>query len=260
MKSTIFLIISAAVCCAPADRIPGRDPSKLQVLVLTGYNSTPNHDWRAYVPELRRILERSGRFEVRVVEEPAGMTRDTLAGYDVLLLDYSNYIAARGRDWPEVTRRAYLEFLENGGGTVALHAACGSFQAWPEYRRSLGIADQRTIGHGPYHTFAVEVRAPDHPALGGLPERFNVWGEIYNGITLTSDAEVLAVAYDNPANCTAPGRNCGSGKREPVLWTARYGKGRSFVLTLGHDLKSIRSPEFARLLAQASEWAAGALP
>ena len=54
---------------APAAGAPGRDPKKLQVLILTGYNM---HDWRPITEPLRSMLEATDRFEVRVNEEPVG--------------------------------------------------------------------------------------------------------------------------------------------------------------------------------------------
>ena len=43
---------------APARRVPGRDPKKLQVLILTGYNM---HDWRPSPrPSARRWRRRGG--------------------------------------------------------------------------------------------------------------------------------------------------------------------------------------------------------
>src|SRR5690606_33057797 len=45
---------------------PGQTPPKLQALIITGQNG---HDWRAVTPVLRKALEDTGRFEVRVTEE-----------------------------------------------------------------------------------------------------------------------------------------------------------------------------------------------
>ncbi len=55
---------------------PGRDSKKLQVLILTGYNM---HDWRKITESLRATLEATGRFEVRVNEEPIGCDESTFA-------------------------------------------------------------------------------------------------------------------------------------------------------------------------------------
>ena len=42
---------------------------KLQALIITGQN---NHDWRGTTPVLRKLLEDTGRFEVRVTEDFRG--------------------------------------------------------------------------------------------------------------------------------------------------------------------------------------------
>ena len=44
-------------------------PGAVRVLILSGRN---NHDWRTTTPFLRKLLTDSGRFDVRVCEEPAG--------------------------------------------------------------------------------------------------------------------------------------------------------------------------------------------
>ncbi len=55
---------------APAGRV--------RALILTGESDTQYHDWRVSTPFLRNLLERTGRFEVKVEEQPAGITADTL--------------------------------------------------------------------------------------------------------------------------------------------------------------------------------------
>ncbi len=252
---TLLLPAAALLCCAQA-HIPGHDENKIQVLLMTGYNSTPQHKWRENSQELRRILEEVGKFEVRINEEPRGITAEVVGGYDVLLLDYSDYTPSLAPTWPPETRAAYLEFLKSGKGVVAFHAACGSFPEWEEYRSTLGILDYRAIGHGPYHTFSVNVRRRDHPAVKSLPGRFLQWGEIYNGVKLLPETEVLATAYDRVDNCTPDRKHCGSGKDEPIVWGYHYSRGRVLVIVLGHDMKSIQSQEFRRLLVDGTEWVA----
>ena len=76
----------AQVATAPGDAdAPFFAQGKIRVLILSGRN---NHDWRSTTPFLKRILEASGRFDVRVTEEPAGIDSETLRPYDVLVSDY----------------------------------------------------------------------------------------------------------------------------------------------------------------------------
>lgn len=257
-KKTVLALMVTMGCASGLDQssFPGHDVSKIQVLLVTGYNSTPMHRWREIDPQLRDILERTGRFEVRIIEEPRGITSETLAGYQVLLLDYSDYTPSLGVQWPEQTRKAYLEYLKNGGGVVGFHVAIGSFPEWPEFHRTLGIEDNSKVGHGPYHDFVVKVVASENPIMRGIRTSFEGWGEVYNRMELLPGAEVLARAWDDPNNCLPNRAACGTGKDEPILWTNRYGAGRIFMTTLGHDLKSISSPEFQTTLVQGTMWTA----
>ena len=54
-------------------------PARIQALIITGQNG---HDWRATTPVLRKLLEDTGKFEVRVTDEYRGAAQETLAPYD----------------------------------------------------------------------------------------------------------------------------------------------------------------------------------
>jgi predicted dehydrogenase len=83
--------------------------ARLRVLILSGRN---NHDWRASTPHLRRILDATGRFDVRVTEEPSGLTAESLRPYDVLVSDYC------GPRWGETAEKAVAAFVQSGKGLV----------------------------------------------------------------------------------------------------------------------------------------------
>jgi len=235
--------------------IPGRDPQKTQVLILTGYNM---HDWRTITASLRDLLERTGRMEVRVNEEPQGAASATFEGYDVIVLNYSNYMLRFGPTWPETTREALLEFVRSGKGLVAFHGSLSAFAEWPEYERLTGGAWREGSAHAPYHTFQAKVIQSEHPITRGMPPVFQQSDEISHGLRMHQGNDILVTAFDDPANCTSgPVKICGSGREEPLAWTHRYGQGRVFTTLLGHDMKSISSDGFRQLFLRGVEWAAG---
>ena len=65
-------LLAAAPAETPDVRARFFQKDKLRVLLLSGRN---NHDWRTTTPFLRQLLVDTGRFDVRVVEEPAGLDR-----------------------------------------------------------------------------------------------------------------------------------------------------------------------------------------
>src|SRR5512143_3475338 len=93
-------------------------PGRLRALLLSGRN---NHDWRSTTPFLRQLLVGSGRFDVRVEEEPAGITAAPLVPYDLVVSDYC------GPRWGAATEQALVEFVRGGRGLVVVHGAAYGF-------------------------------------------------------------------------------------------------------------------------------------
>jgi type 1 glutamine amidotransferase len=60
---------------------------------------------------------------------------------------------------------------------------------------------------------------------------------------------VLATAHSDP-------KNKGTGHDEPVLMALRYGKGRVFHTTLGHDVAALSCVGFITTFQRGTEWAA----
>ena len=60
---------------------------------------------------------------------------------------------------------------------------------------------------------------------------------------------VLATAFSDPSNA-------GSGLDEPQLMVLKFGNGRVFHTTLGHDLVGINSMDFVVIFQRGTEWAA----
>ena len=89
----LLSILLIAFCCLSlttallAQPSPPPDPSKIQVLIITGQNV---HDWRGTTPLLKKVLEDTRKFEVRIVEEFRGAGPETLANYDLLVVNYYN--------------------------------------------------------------------------------------------------------------------------------------------------------------------------
>ena len=98
---------------SPAPPIPNRPklPS-CRRLIITGQNG---HDWRATTPVLREMLEATGRFEVRVTEEFRGGGPETLAPYDLVILNYYDKRKPELR-WGDRADAALLDYVRSGKG------------------------------------------------------------------------------------------------------------------------------------------------
>jgi HEAT repeat protein len=252
-------------------------PSAIKTLIITGQN---NHNWKVSSASLERILDDSGLFEADIVTSPprdGNMTDFSVdfALYRLVVLDYN------GDDWSGPMKKAFVDFVQSGGGVVVYHAADNAFPEWPEYNRIIGLGfggnrDEKSgpyvfwnrgkvvqdsspgIGghHGDQHAFEVVIRDTSHPVTEGLPGKWmHAPDELYSLLRGPGEnTHILATAYSDPATR-------GSGRHEPVLFTVTYGKGRIFHTVLGHAMgdsppPSIRCVGFIVTFLRGAEWAA----
>jgi uncharacterized protein len=255
MKRTAIavLLVSMLNAQAPAGKVRG--------LILTGESDTQYHNWRVSTPFLRNLLESTGRFEVKVEEQPAGITVDTLRPFDLIVLNYM------GPRWGAGSEAAVAEFVRGGKGILSFHGVtygplCGMVfdaasrqwkagpdEGWPDYASLLGARwKPANVGHGRRHVFPVKWTEPAHPIARGMAPEFVANDELYHRLDLLPGTQVLATAYSDPGTG-------GTGKDEPIIWTTAFGKGRSVHLTLGHDLAAMSQPGFVAAFARAAEWA-----
>jgi type 1 glutamine amidotransferase len=230
----------------------------LQVLILTGRN-VGEHQWRLTSPIIRQILEGTTRFEVRTIEEVRGITAETLAPYDLLLVNYYN--RTPGERWGERTERAVEDFVRAGKGLVIYHVSLAAFEGWTAYEQMSGGNWRPNNGHhSDPHAFTLDIVDREHPVtrgLGALPVRRD---ELYANLRWqpTGAYHVLATAYDDHAlyNGKAQQPIPGPGLHQPILWTTGYGQGRVFNIALGHLVESVQDATFGTVLSRGAEWAA----
>lgn len=255
-KLVLFLLCSAifaAVCAQPQAA-----PQKIQVLIITGQNG---HDWRSVTPELRKALEDTGRFEVRITEEFRGAGPETLAPYDLVVL---NYFERRRPElwWGERAQNALLDFLRSGKGVVMYHFSVAAFEGWDEYEKLSGGNWRPNNGHhSPSHDFTVDIKDSDHPVTRGLKKSFpQPNDELYANLKWQPEGSyhVLATAWDDHSLYKGKARQPipGPGLHQPMLWTVNYGEGRVFATALGHDAPAVRTTAFVTTFTRGAEWAA----
>jgi uncharacterized protein len=254
---------------------PKTDAGPIRVLLLDGQSGGPYHNWRLTTPILREELEETGLFQVTALTAPT--SDGDFSGFDPKFGEYqvivSNYDAP---NWPEALRTKFEQYISNGGGLVVVHASDNAFPNWPAYNMMIGIGGWRgrneqagphwyfnegklvsdaspgpAGNHGNRLPFQVVTRQPEHPIMKGLPR---VWmhaaDELYNSMRGPGkNMTVLATAHSDP-------KNKGTGHDEPMVMVVRYGKGRIFHTTMGHDPSALSCVGFITLFQRGTAWAA----
>jgi type 1 glutamine amidotransferase len=253
MKRRLFL--AAVLALAMVRLSAAADPNAIDVLIITGDHG---HAWQETTPFLKDLLAKAG-MKVEVTETPAkDLTPTNLAKYDVLLLNYRD-TKKGGPDsrWSDDNKRAFADAVRGGKGLVVYHHASSAFVSEDkldkEFERVIAGGWRKQGYHGKRHVFNVTIRKSDHPITKGLPKEFaHANDELYQNSVMFPDSEVLATAFSDakldPKN---------TGKHEPIVWVAKYGKGRVVENVLGHDVPAMKdSPGFQALLVRCVEWAA----
>ncbi len=241
-----------------ASLFPAAAQQKIQALIITGQNG---HDWKATTPVLRKLLEDTGKFEVRVTEEYRGGGPETLAPYDVVIV---NYYERKKPDlrWGERADKALLDFVRNGKGVVVYHFSTAAFEGWEEYEKMSGANWRPNNGHhSARHDFTVDIKDFEHPITRGMKASFpQPNDELYANLKWQPQGtyHVLATAWDDHALYKGKARQPipGAGLHQPMLWTVQYGKGRVYTDALGHDPDAMRNAGFISTFVRGTEWAA----
>jgi len=272
MRRIGWLLLAGALLTARAARA-GNGP--IRVAIIDGESGGAYHNWRLTTPVLKKELEETGLFDVTVITAPPSdgdfsSFHPDLGRYRAIVMNYD------GPDWPAELRARFERFVSDGGGLVVVHAADNAFPDWPVYNLMIGIGGwrKRNESAGPYWywkdgkvvsdaspgpagshgarlPFQVTTRAPEHPIMKGLPA---VWMHVNDELYATlrgpgKNMTVLATAHSDP-------KNKGTGLDEPMLMVVRYGKGRVFHTTMGHDVFALSCVGFITTFQRGTEWAA----
>lgn len=251
-------------------------PASLRALIIDGQN---NHDYKATTPHLKKVLEETGLFTVDIATTPGkggdmSTFKPVFQNYRVIISNYN------GQPWSKETQDAFVAYVRGGGGFVSVHAADNAFSNWPEYNEMIGVGgwEGRNEKSGPYlrlrnnmfqhdttpgrggshgkqHAFELETHVGQHPIMAGLPPRWmHAKDELYD--RLRGPAKNVTVL----ASAMSTKESGGSGEREPLLMTIRFGEGRVFHTALGHnngkDITAQKCVGFITTLQRGTEWAA----
>ncbi len=243
------LLWMAGVLATPAAAMAQPDAAAPpRVLILTGEDYA-GHRWQETTPVLKAVIEGDARMKVDVLDDLTRLAAVDLSPYASVVLHLKNYD-------PKVPGRKGFEnlkrFVEQGGGLVLIHFACGAFEEFKDEFEPL--AGRVWFGarppegrhqHDPYGEFKVAITGVDHPITRGM-ESFTTIDELYTCLEGETPVTILAEATSKV-----------DGKVYPMAFVLRFGKGRVFHCVLGHNAASFESEGAATLIRRGTVWTAG---
>ncbi|MBF9033523.1 ThuA domain-containing protein [Rhodobacterales bacterium HKCCE2091] len=170
-------------------------------------------------------------------EMPDMLTFNCLAWGMYQNAKYEPYRAEFAHETSEAERAALREHVATGKPLLAMHAAPICFDDWPDWGDLIGA---RWIWGQSGHP------APGPVSVDGPEGRFDIVDELYCGLDIAADAEVLATAR---AEVVA--------EPQPILLRRSTGGARVIFDALGHDERSFATAGHRAILAASARWLTG---
>jgi type 1 glutamine amidotransferase len=199
-------------------------------------------------------LEQNG-FQFDTILNVNDFSVEMLPQYSVVLMCKMDEISQTDKQpWKtETIQKALVNFIENGGGLLAVHSAVVQGENTETLDKLIGC---KFIGHPNACPVTVQPVKP-HPVTEGVG-LFCETDEHYKIEITAQDADVLLASYSSPQGevskyqeepyFNTPAAVC------PAGYVRLQGKGRVCVLTPGHNSGVWQNQQFQRLLANALHW------
>jgi type 1 glutamine amidotransferase len=197
-------------------------------------------------------------FDFNIVFDAKNFSAETLKNYPVVLLSKCDEVSQADKSsWKtQAVQQAFVDYVENGGGLLAVHTAIVAGE-------NTQILDSLLGCKFAYHPNACPVTVQPvkpHP-INSAVNQFCETDEHYRVEVVSADIDIFLASYSPPQGLaekyeTDPYNN------SPAWiglagYTRKQGKGRVCVLTPGHNLDVWLNENFQRLLENSLNWCAG---
>jgi type 1 glutamine amidotransferase len=255
---------------------------KIPVLIIDGFS---NHQWATNTEYLKKILDATGKFVVSVSTCPNPKENKSewenwnpkFATYPVVIQTCNNIMDYEGIQWPDSVKKAFENYVSNGGGVYMYHSANNAFKDWSAYNKMIGLGWRdkdfgvsasinikeeieiipkgigENSGHGK-RTDAMLTRIGDHPIHQGMPKSWIAADvEVYKYLRGTIE-NVQVLSYAEGAMTTL---------NFPTEWVVKFGKGKVYCSVYGHLWKnqewppSMRCAAFQQTMVKVLQWLSG---
>ena len=238
MRHLVPVLLFLPMVLAAADVYSSAQRPRALALVGDRYHSP------VYAREgIARVLL-AENIPVTFIEDVTALNAESLGRHQLLVILRDGMNWPNGYDKPPVMwmtdaqQQAVWDFVQNGGGFLALHNAQGIYPPGGLYYKLFG-GDYG--GHPPPYRFTVRVEDKRHPITAGV-EDFEIFDEQHT-VKYYLDREHLLLRSISPANLEAP-----------AGWWRDAGQGRFCYLAPGHTPEALGHPMMQRLMRNAVNW------
>ena len=235
----------AKIAAALPDAAPAKPAKARKLLVFSKTAGFRHGSIEVGALSLTELGKKTGAFEVTHSEDESVFEKDSLAGFDAVIMLNTTGEVFRPKDWPadaEEKKKAQgretrlksnlLAFVREGKGLAGMHAATDTYKKWKEYNDMMGGAFVSHPWHENVPLKNLDPKSPVNAALSG--KGFKVTDEIYQFRDDTALRNERRMLLGLDADKMDPSKGSRGDKGYPVSWIDTYGKGRVFYCSLGH--------------------------
>ena len=200
--------------------------------------------------------EKTGAYTTDVSADYDAFDAANLAKYDAVVLNNTTKLALPD----EAKKQALLDFVRGGKGLIGIHAATDNFYDWPEAAQMIGgTFNRHPWGAG--GTWAFKIDDPDHVLNRAFAGKgFKLKDEIYQfKAPYSREQQRVLLSLDLSDAATAAKKGGRADKDYAVAWIKKYGNGRVFYCSLGHDANVFQEPVILRFYLDGIQYALGDL-
>jgi len=203
---------------------------------------------------LKAMAEKTKAFSVDFSDDVKDYNSENLKKYDAILVNNATHIQKAFTD--DSLKKAFISFIENGGGFIGIHAASdGGYEDWPEYTAMIGGSFD---GH-PWNskgTWGISNEDPEHPLLKSFEgKNFMIKDELYK--FKDYDRTKLRVLLSINTSVSPKGKAQRPDNDHAVVWVREHGKGRVFYSSMGHNDEVFWNPQVVAMWLAGFQYALG---
>ncbi|MEX0779970.1 MAG: ThuA domain-containing protein [Balneolales bacterium] len=219
------------------------DDKSSHVLVFTKVNGFQHESRTEGAIAIKRLgLEHD--FQTTITSDSTFFSPEILNRFDAVV-----FMSTSGTVLGQNEKKAFKEYIHNGGGFVGVHSATTTEYDWEWFGQLVGAYFD---GHPKIQQATIDVVDRSHPSTTHLSEQLIWEDEWYNWQNELADNVNVLLTVDED---TYEGGN--HSDYHPISWYHHFEGGRSWYTALGHEADYYSDPVFLQHLLGGLQWASG---
>ncbi len=197
---------------------------------------------------LEALGKQTGLWTTKVSEDIADLSPANIGQWDLIF-----FFTTGDLGFDAATKKALLDWIDQGGGFAGFHSATDTYYDWADYGKLMG---GYFAGHPWNQVARFKVEDPDHPAFADLAPSFEFLEEIYVFRDFDRTKQKVLVSLDNSSVDASRGASVRPDLYYANAWCKDVGQGRMMYNGFGHHDGAFADPKMHQMIIGMVKWLA----